>query len=97
METWYARRDSNPEPSVPKTDALSVELRAHVALTSRVYQLAETDDVCSQSGRSRRCPCPGTDAQFARRGAQSVRYAQLTAPVDIPAEVVLLDHTESGH
>jgi hypothetical protein len=30
--TWYARRDSNPEPSVPKTDALSVELRAHIAL-----------------------------------------------------------------
>ena len=24
----YARRDSNPQPSVPKTDALSIELRA---------------------------------------------------------------------
>lgn len=29
---WYARRDSNPEPSVPKTDALSVELRAQETL-----------------------------------------------------------------
>ena len=26
---WYARRDLNPRPSVPKTDALSPELRAH--------------------------------------------------------------------
>ena len=25
---WRARRDSNPRPSVPKTDALSAELRA---------------------------------------------------------------------
>ena len=25
---WRARRDSNPQPSVPKTDALSIELRA---------------------------------------------------------------------
>ena len=25
---WPARRDSNPRPSVPKTDALSTELRA---------------------------------------------------------------------
>ena len=27
---WHARRDSNPRHSVPKTDALSTELRAHV-------------------------------------------------------------------
>ena len=27
-EVWCARRDSNPRPSVPKTDALSTELRA---------------------------------------------------------------------
>ena len=26
----YARRDSNPRPSVPKTDALSTELQAHL-------------------------------------------------------------------
>lgn len=24
---WRGRRDSNPQPSVPKTDALSIELR----------------------------------------------------------------------
>jgi hypothetical protein len=24
---WPGRRDSNPQPSVPKTDALSIELR----------------------------------------------------------------------
>ena len=29
---WPARRDSNPRPSVPKTDALSTELRAHTTL-----------------------------------------------------------------
>ena len=29
-EDWYARRDLNPRHSVPKTDALSTELRAHV-------------------------------------------------------------------
>ena len=29
---WYARQDSNLRPSVPKTDALSAELRAHDAL-----------------------------------------------------------------
>lgn len=27
--TWYPRRDSNPQPLVPKTSALSVELRGH--------------------------------------------------------------------
>ena len=27
FEGWPGRRDSNPQPSVPKTDALSVELR----------------------------------------------------------------------
>src|SRR5215212_9139459 len=26
---WYPRRDSNPQPSGPKPDALSVELRGH--------------------------------------------------------------------
>ena len=28
-EMWRARQDSNLRPSVPKTDALSAELRAH--------------------------------------------------------------------
>lgn len=27
---WPGRRDSNPQPSVPKTDALSIELRPGV-------------------------------------------------------------------
>ena len=26
---WCARRDLNPQPSDPKSDALSIELRAH--------------------------------------------------------------------
>ena len=28
--TWYARRDSNPQHSEPESDALSIELRAHI-------------------------------------------------------------------
>ena len=28
---WCARRDLNPQPSDPKSDALSIELRAHLA------------------------------------------------------------------
>ena len=32
--TWHARRDSNPQHSEPESDALSIELRAHLkALT----------------------------------------------------------------
>ena len=27
---WYARRDSNPQHSEPESDALSIELRAHL-------------------------------------------------------------------
>ena len=30
---WRARRDSNPQPSDPKSDALSIELRALVGVT----------------------------------------------------------------
>ena len=32
--SWYARRDSNPQHSEPESDALSIELRAHLNLCS---------------------------------------------------------------
>ena len=35
VETRRARRDSNPRPLVPKTSALSTELRARMTLTGR--------------------------------------------------------------
>ncbi len=28
---WYARRDSNPQPSEPESDALSIEPLAHIS------------------------------------------------------------------
>jgi hypothetical protein len=31
---WCARRDLNPQPSDPKSDALSIELRAHAATSN---------------------------------------------------------------
>ena len=31
LRIWYARRDSNPQPSEPESDALSIEPLAHIA------------------------------------------------------------------
>ena len=35
-ENWRARRESNPQPSDPKSDALSIELRAPLLLYSTI-------------------------------------------------------------
>ena len=40
---WRARRDSNPRPSVPKTDALSTELQAHIQ--SHCYSAEQQKDL----------------------------------------------------
>lgn len=29
---WHARRDSNPQPSEPESDALSIEPLAHISI-----------------------------------------------------------------
>ena len=35
---WRARRESNPQPSDPKSDALSIELRAHPTVFFTYFQ-----------------------------------------------------------
>ena len=44
---WRARRDSNPQPSVPKTDALSIELRARKELTLYIPAMSPSTDSLS--------------------------------------------------
>ena len=41
---WCARRDLNPQPSDPKSDALSIELRAHSASHQGKYRLNKLID-----------------------------------------------------
>lgn len=33
---WYARRDSNPQPSEPESDALSIEPLAHILFSGNI-------------------------------------------------------------
>ncbi len=63
LKTWRARRDSNPRPSDPKSDALSAELRAPGAILAAVPAAAAPGAGCRGSvgaPRGGRAP-PGWD------------------------------------
>jgi hypothetical protein len=45
LRMWRARRDSNPRPSDPKSDALSTELRARVSRSERASRCGRSPGV----------------------------------------------------
>ncbi len=49
---WRARRDSNPQPSVPKTDALPIELRAHAARGLHLRQRQADEEILGHTCRA---------------------------------------------
>src|SRR5581483_10022607 len=58
-----ARRDSNPRPSVPKTDALSTELRARKPRETRISTLRADCKNLWGAGQANRAPTRGSCAR----------------------------------
>lgn len=60
---WYARRDSNPQPSEPESDALSIEPLAHINLNCKA-DYSRFSKFCKEV----------TEFLFAACGAAAINY-----------------------